>query len=123
MLVKHLGEARGATPLTAGVAVSVPFDLAACAEALDHGAARMYRGWLLRKTFPLVRAKRAVLGQAGIDVDGILAAHHARPRWAPHRPLHGFEDADDYTAGPRPVPTCAAWSAAASWCTRGTIRS
>ena len=105
VLVKHLGETRGATPLTAGVAVSVPFDLAACAEALDHGAARMYRGWLLRKTFPLVRAKRAVLEQAGIDVDGILAARTMRDLDGRlTAPLHGFEDADDYyrraSAGP-----------------------
>jgi predicted alpha/beta-fold hydrolase len=105
VLVKHLGEEGPATPLAAGVAVSVPFDLAACADALDHGAARMYRGWLLRKTFPLVRAKRALLEAAGVDVDGVLRSVTMRDLDGRlTAPLHGFRDADDYyrraSAGP-----------------------
>ena len=48
VLLKWLGETGSACPLSGAVAVSVPFDLEACATALDHASFNVYRWHLLR---------------------------------------------------------------------------
>ena len=58
MLLKWLGETGAANPLAAAVAVSVPFELGDCADALDSGFARIYRGHLLRDMRRSMLAKR-----------------------------------------------------------------
>ena len=62
ILLKWLGETGAANPLAAAVTVSVPYDLGACADALDHGFARVYRGHLLREMRRSMLAKRHLNG-------------------------------------------------------------
>lgn len=98
-LLKHLGEAGQAALIQAAVAVSVPYDLSACSSRLNGGFSRVYRGWLLGMIFRSVRTKRALLEEAGVDVDAVIASKTLRE--LDERliaPLHDFEDADDYYA-------------------------
>jgi len=62
VLLKWLGETGAACPLSAAVTISVPFDLAACADALSCGFARFYQWHLLRDMRASVWAKRELNG-------------------------------------------------------------
>jgi len=96
VLVKHLGEEAGRTPLRAAAAVSVPYDLAAGADHLESGLGRLYVRALLRSLRAKVRARAAELGDR-IDLARALAARTFREfDDAATAPLHGFADADDY---------------------------
>ncbi len=101
VLLKFLGERgaeRGADggPIAAAVSISVPFNLAAGAERLSQGFARVYQWFLMRKLQDKLRAKVSLV-RDHVDVDRALAA---RTFWdfddAATAPLHGFEGADDY---------------------------
>lgn len=107
VLLKYLGERGTATPLRAACAVSAPLDLAACAEQLNHGFARVYRDRLLKELLGNTLRKRDAMAAAG-DTDH-AAALRALGDIASIRtfreydqriiaPLHGFRDADDYYA-------------------------
>ncbi len=94
VLLKWLGETGAACPLTAAVAVSVPYDLGACADALSVGFARFYQWHLLREMRASVWAKRHLNGitQAALRrlttfraFDDYLTA-----------PQNGFAGVDDY---------------------------
>lgn len=92
VLVKWLGEADAVAdrPLNAAVAVSPPFDLAACADHLNRGPSRIYQARFVRSLKASYAAKRALPSAvAAIDSirqwDDIVTA-----------PTHGFKDADDY---------------------------
>ncbi|WP_439860134.1 hydrolase [Pseudomonas sp. MBLB4136] len=105
VLLKHLGEAGGDSPLRGAVAVSVPFRLDQCADRIGQGFSRVYQAHFMREMVAYVRSKQrlfADLGQAdrlstlerlgpldGMrtfwDFDGRITA-----------PLHGFSDAQDY---------------------------
>lgn len=98
-LLKHLGEEGEAALIEAAVAVSVPYDLSACSSRLNSGFSRVYRGWLLDMIFRSVKTKRALLEEAGVDVDAVIASKTLRE--LDERliaPLHDFDDADDYYA-------------------------
>ena len=98
-LLKHLGEAGEDTLIHAAVAVSVPYDLAACSGRLDRGFSKIYRGWLLGMIFRSVKQKRALLEAAGVDVDAVIASETLRELDARLiAPLHNFEGPDDYYA-------------------------
>ena len=114
-LLKHLGEQRDRAPLVAAVAVSVPFDLAACARRLDHGFARIYRNYLVRQMKRSTLARARVLGGLPVDLDAMARARTFREfDDCVTAPLHGFDGVDDYYARassgpwlPRiTVPTC-----------------
>ena len=77
-LLKHLGEARGETLISAAVGVSVPYDMLACSGRLDQGFSKIYRDYLLRMIFKAVRQKRALLEEAGVDVDSVVASKTLR---------------------------------------------
>lgn len=47
VLLKYLGEEGASSPLATGVAVSVPFDLAICAQAINQGLSRAYERHLI----------------------------------------------------------------------------
>lgn len=98
VLVKLLGE-RGAAArelLDAAVAVSVPYHLAAGAEALEEGLGPMYAAYFLRSLRRTVRAKRRAHGHDyGLeDLRGLRSLRAFDD--ALTAPVHGFRDAEDY---------------------------
>lgn len=99
VLVKYLGESAGLpSAIRAAVAVSVPLDLAAGADVIERGVARLYRRYLVRKLLRKVRAKAETLS-GHVDVARLLRARTFREfDDAGTAPLHGFRDAADYYA-------------------------
>lgn len=97
MLVKLVAEQGGdGLDLAGAIAISAPLDLAASADCLQQGFARLYERHLLAslkaKTarrladFPLdLGAERLAALRTLRDYDDVVTA-----------PLHGFRDADDY---------------------------
>lgn len=100
-LLKLLGEqgdaARGL--VDAAVAVSVPYDLAAGADALDRTRmGRFYVGRFLKTMIAKAEAKAALIGDS-CDMARIRAARSFREfDDAATAPLHGFASADEYYA-------------------------
>ncbi|MEN8376673.1 MAG: alpha/beta fold hydrolase [Gemmatimonadota bacterium] len=99
VLLKYLGERGAEAGLTAAAAVSVPYDLAAGADALEKGLMGIvYNTYFLRMLRDKVRAKEAVLAPR-LDVPTTLRARTLRQfDEAATAPLHGFRDAADYYA-------------------------
>ena len=99
VLLKWLGEQGEAAPksLAGAVAISVPFDLEACARAMDRGLQRrLYTASFMRSFRVKTRAKaRAFPGF--VDLDRALSARtFAAYDRAVTAPLHGFADEVDY---------------------------
>jgi uncharacterized protein len=99
-VVKWLGERGDDLPaeLRAAVAISVPFDLAACAEALDGPG---FWPWVYRERF-LRRLRGKALGKArqhpgAIDAGAVArAATFSEYDGLVTAPIHGFASALDY---------------------------
>jgi predicted alpha/beta-fold hydrolase len=101
VILKWLGErGAGAPPqVAAAVAISTPFDLAACASVLDRGFNRaVYTESFLRTMKAKIRAK-AGLYDGEFDIAAVLRsrtfAEYDRRFTAP---LNGFADEHDYWA-------------------------
>lgn len=99
VLLKWLGERGETTPaqVVAAVGISVPFDLAACARALDVGFQRLvYTNNFLHSFRAKVRDKaRAYPGF--VDVEAACRARtFSEYDRAVTAPLHGFADEVDY---------------------------
>jgi predicted alpha/beta-fold hydrolase len=99
--LKWLGELGEAAPaqVKAAVAISTPFDLEACARALDVGFCRVvYTGSFLRSMKAKIRAKLHVYdGQ--LDLAAVLKARtFAEYDRYFTAPLNGFADERDYWA-------------------------
>jgi uncharacterized protein len=99
VLVKWLGEQGDGAPaaLAGAVAISVPFDLAACARVMDQGLQKvLYTASFMRSFRQKTRAK----ARAHPDFVDLRAALRARTFAAYDRvvtaPLHGFADEVDY---------------------------
>ncbi|WP_052383824.1 hydrolase [Litchfieldella xinjiangensis] len=99
MLVKLIAEQGGdGLNLSGAIAISAPLDLAASAEALNHGFARVYQRHLLASLKRKVAAKMA---KEALPID---LTHEQLRRldslWAYDdavtAPLHGFSSASDY---------------------------
>lgn len=106
VLVKLLGE-RGEEArrlLGAAVAVSVPYDLAAGARALERGLGPMYTAYFLRSLSRSIREKERARGHDyGLgDFAGFGSLRAFDDAFT--APVHGFRDAEDYyrrsSAGP-----------------------
>jgi len=98
VLLKLLGERGGDStlPVRVAAAISVPYDLAAGADALERGVGPLYAQFFLRKLKRKVRAKAAILDGV-CDVPRALAARTLRDfDDAATAPLHGFDGAQDY---------------------------
>lgn len=99
VLLKWLGEREVDVPkqLQGAVAISVPFDLVACARALDRGLPRLlYTTNFLRTLKAKVRRKARVF-PGFVDVAAVLRARtFAQYDRALTAPLHGFADEMDY---------------------------
>jgi predicted alpha/beta-fold hydrolase len=99
VLLKWLGEQGAAAPagVVAGVAISVPFDLAACAQVLDRGFAKVvytanFMRTMRRKVVDKARAHPGFIDVAAARRARTFAAYDA----AVTAPLFGFADARDY---------------------------
>ncbi len=94
--LKWLGERGAAAPVSTAVAISVPFDLGACADYLDQGFSRLYQRRLvgsMRRKFASKFASRP----APIDPGALHRLRSFRAfDDAITAPLHGFRDAVDY---------------------------
>lgn len=105
VLLNYLAE-QGHDPhgLAAAAAVSVPFDLAAGADALERGSGRIYGRYFVRKLGRKLALKAEQLGPV-CDLD-----HAARARSVREfddrvtAPLFGFRDAADYYARSSSAP-------------------
>jgi predicted alpha/beta-fold hydrolase len=94
-LLVHLGSAGPAAGLDAAAAVSVPYELAACADALETGIGRLYGGYFLRSLTGKLREKAGRF--PGQIPAGALTANTVREfDHAFTAPVHGFDGADDY---------------------------
>jgi predicted alpha/beta-fold hydrolase len=99
--LKWLGERGEAAPaeVAAAVAISTPFDLAACAGVLDRGFNRaVYTASFLRTMKAKIRVKRA-LYDGEIDLPAVFRSRTFREydRFFT-APLNGFADEMDYWA-------------------------
>jgi predicted alpha/beta-fold hydrolase len=98
VLLKWLGESDAARPVDAGVAVSVPFELAKSAARIDKGFSRLYQWRLLGSMKRSVRRKFARL-PAPVDLSRLNAVRNFEQfDELITAPLHGFRDAADYYA-------------------------
>lgn len=98
VLLKYLGERGADTPLTAAVAVSVPFDLADASATLRRGLARLYDRHLLRNCVNAIATKFAHLDPPFALPDLRRLASLYDFDEAITAPLHGFAGAEDYYA-------------------------
>ncbi len=100
VLLVSLARSGQDAPLDAAVAISVPYDLAACARALDSGTGlyRLYRLWFLRslrrKALRKLREHPGIFDGRRVGATRGIEAFDA----AVTAPLHGFRDAADYYA-------------------------
>ncbi|HEY1773501.1 MAG TPA: hydrolase [Gammaproteobacteria bacterium] len=96
VLLKWLGESPNADRLTTGVAVSVPFDLAVCSEAIGKGLSKFYM-WELMGRMKRSAQHKFQRVKAPIKLPNISALRTFRQfDDAMTAPLHGYKDADDY---------------------------
>jgi hypothetical protein len=97
VLLKWLGE--GGAEIRAAAAISVPYDLLACARHLERGLGPLYTRVFLRTLRPKALAVRSRFPEAASRID---RARIARARTffefddAATAPLHGFAGAADY---------------------------
>ncbi|MEJ2523651.1 MAG: alpha/beta fold hydrolase [Gammaproteobacteria bacterium] len=96
ILAKHLGETGPHSPLAAAAGVSVPYDLADAADAMDRRAAWLYRNRLLGRM--KTRLRQGIRsGRLPSRWRGALRSRTFRSfddRFT--APCHGFADASDY---------------------------
>ena len=98
VLLKWLGEASVQAPLTAAVAVSVPFVLAQSAERMNQGFSRVYQWKLLKSMRRRIYAKLPHMS-LNIRTTNLSRLHSFRQfDDAVTAPLHGFDNADHYYA-------------------------
>lgn len=95
VLLKYLGESGSRSRVSAAAAISVPFDLAACAERMESGFSRIYQRHLLRSLHRKLRIKYG--DDSPVPAARIPALDTFRKfDDAVTAPLHGFTDAADY---------------------------
>lgn len=98
VLLKWLGEQGPKAPLMAAIAVSVPFDLALCAQHLNKGPSRLYQWYLMRKLHRSVRRK-AMRIPPPVPLSR-LPELRSFYQFDDHitAPVHGFRNAAEYYA-------------------------
>ena len=104
VLLKWLGEIESHPNISKAVAVSTPFSLEYCSQAMLRGASRIYGQYFVRRLVKDFRLKQQHLrSTAPTEAERIVAlgdASEIRSIWEFDdkitAPLHGFEDAVDY---------------------------
>jgi predicted alpha/beta-fold hydrolase len=98
VLLKWLGESPNASRLTTGIAVSVPFDLAICSDAIGRGLSKVYMWELMSRMRRNATLKFSKI-KAPITLPDIGKLRTFREfDDAMTAPLHGYKDAEDYYA-------------------------
>jgi len=107
VLLHWLARLAPSHPVLGGIAVSTPFALASCSEALNTGISALYGSYFRRRLVRDVQAKRAYFRLKGWkSEEETLAAlgdlSQLQTLWdfddQVTAPLHGFADAPDYYA-------------------------
>jgi predicted alpha/beta-fold hydrolase len=105
VLLKWLGEQP--REATAAVAVSTPFSLALCSQAMSSGLGRLYGRYFLQQLTADLRLKQSVFAERGYAVEleklrALGSLERVGTLWEfddlVTAPLHGFKDAADYYA-------------------------
>lgn len=99
VLLKWLGEQRAAAPLSAAVAVSVPFLLERAARRMSQGLSRIYQRYLLDACKASYRRKFRARDDAPVPLDALSRLtdfYQFDDRIT--APLHGYAGVDDYYA-------------------------
>lgn len=105
VLLNWLAQLGPSHRILGGVAVSTPFSLACCSEALNSGISTLYGSYFRRRLVRDVEAKRAYFRHKGWHEEGEKLARlgdlqRLRTLWEfddqVTAPLHGFSDAPDY---------------------------
>jgi len=94
-LLVHLGSAGLAAGLDAAAAVSVPYELGVCADALEQGVGKLYSGYFLRSLGAKLQEK-AVRFPGQVSEHALSAGSMREFDDAFTAPVHGFESAEDY---------------------------
>jgi len=100
MLLKLLGEYGENSPLKSAVAVSVPLDLAICANEINKGISKIYQKHLLKALKRDLKRKydqhdmQKLIGKSRSDIDEISSFWEFDDIYT--APIHGFDDAKDY---------------------------
>lgn len=105
VLLKWLGEHGQPANLSAAVAVSTPFQLAACSRAMLSGLSRFYGSYFVRQLSVDLQRKQHYLNESGSSTE--LQRLQSLRLGTPFRniwdfddrvtaPLNGFASADDY---------------------------
>ncbi len=100
VLLRVLEETGDTTPITAAAAVSAPYDLSACADALDAPGpfARLYRDRFLR-TLKAKAREKLLRFPGAFDAQALMRVRTIRGfDDVVTAPLHGFRDAAHYYA-------------------------
>ena len=96
-LLKLLAEIGNSDLVQAAMAISVPFNLAGCADRLNRGFSRVYQWHLLRSMHQIAQQKHALQQLPGVDMAAVM---RSRSFWAFDdaftAPLHGFTDVQQY---------------------------
>jgi len=96
VLLKWLGEQKTAAPITAAVAISVPFDLGVAADRMTEGLSRIYQRYFLSSLIPKIISKNKLV-ELPVDIQKVRGAKTLREYDNfLTAPLHGFADAQDY---------------------------
>jgi len=98
VLLKWLAESQNASRLVTGVAVSVPFDLGICSDAIDKGLSKLYMWELMGRMRRSVRRKFERIPSPITLPDSDRLRTFRQYDDALTAPLHGFKDANDYYA-------------------------
>lgn len=98
VLLKYLGEQGRESPLACASAVSVPYDLKRCAEAIQQGLSRIYQAHLINGLREAYETKFKFIEAPEPRPDFNELRNFPAFDNAITAPLNGFRDAEDYYA-------------------------
>lgn len=98
ILLKYLGEQGSGSPLACATAVSVPYDLKRCVQAIQHGMARLYQAHLINGMRETIETKFRLIDAPQPFPDLRQLRDFFAFDEAVTAPLHGFDGAEDYYA-------------------------
>lgn len=97
ILLKWLGETKDNNPLTAAIAISVPFDLHKASRRISSGFSRFYQWYLIRCARERLVKKFRERQSEVINAEIIAKVRSLREYDSIYTcPIHGFESVDEY---------------------------